>query len=106
MAASGQLFSPFAQTCAWLGSLLCNNDLPEAHRKAVSQGFRKLAAACGKMQRGLTYEPEGLCRLSMAMTLWMQGCQESDNKVDGEKALANIARCFLAHAADKAITWC
>jgi len=97
-------FRPFAQMCAWLAHLVVTAALPAEVRSEVLQAFKKLASACeelGQQPENAPWDPEGLCRLAMAVALVVR-----DEKGEfGTQALEGLARVCVQRAMDEALHW-
>eukprot|EP00927_Polykrikos_kofoidii_P010886 TRINITY_DN14595_c0_g1_i2.p1 TRINITY_DN14595_c0_g1~~TRINITY_DN14595_c0_g1_i2.p1 ORF type:complete len:2124 (+),score=411.43 TRINITY_DN14595_c0_g1_i2:108-6374(+) len=113
----GSAFRPFAQMCAWLAHLVVTAfaSLPDEVKTEVLQAFRKLAAACeelGKAPESAPCDPEGLCRLAMAVALVVRDERERGvstgnpaNVSYGTDALEGLARVCVQRALDEEFNW-
>lgn len=99
-------FRAFAQMCAWLAHLVVTAKLSADVRAEVMQAFKKLAATCAELGRRpetAPNDPEGLCRLAMAVALVVREGEEKTGF--GTDALDGLARICVEHAMDEAYEW-
>jgi len=100
----GSSFRAFAQMCAWLAHLVVTASLPQEVRKEVLGAFQKLTAACedlGGNPENAPCDPEGLCRLAMAVALVVR----EERNGFGTEALQGLARVCVQRAMDEAFDW-